>query len=98
MSKFLLIALFLLSTTLGAYYLVPKYQENQNLKIQLDQAQFQLLAQRAEIDKRRQLRDDLHRSPTAIAKVAREKFRLCKFGERVYKFIDEDKLRATLKK
>lgn len=98
MSKFVLIVLFLISTSLGAYYLVPMYQNNQELRQELDSTDNQLLTYRKKIDKKRNLIDDLHRNPAAIDKVAREKFGLCRPGERVYKFTDEDKFRDSLEK
>ena len=98
MSKFVILTLFLISTSLGAYYLVPMYQNNLDLKQELDQTDLNLLQQQKEIAKKRKQIDDLNRNRAAIGKVAREKFGLCREGERVYKFTDEDKLREQLEK
>ncbi|MCH2204475.1 MAG: septum formation initiator family protein [Lentisphaerales bacterium] len=98
MTKFVILTLFLISTSLGAYYLVPIYQSNEELKRELDRTELYLLEQQEEIAKKRKLIDDLNRNPAAIDKVAREKFGLCRERERVYKFTDEDKLREQLEK
>ena len=95
MSKFVITALFLISTTIAACYIVPIYQENQELRQDLDGRNEELMENRKEIDKRRNLIQDLNNKPEAINKIAREKFGFCGKGERVYKFTDEDKFRKT---
>lgn len=98
MSKIFLIALFVLSSCLGAYYLLPSYQENRNIRRQLESTNEQLLKNQESIDRRRRLVNDLNHSPEAVARVAREKFGLCRSKERVYKFTDEELLESADRK
>ena len=94
MFKFFLVSLFVASTALGVYFLWPQYLENRALAEQLDEAQQQVVINQQEIDRRRQMIDDLNNNSDAVARIAREKFGWCRPGERVYKFTDEELLES----
>ena len=95
MSKFIIAALFLISTAIAGVYIAPVYKENILLKKELDKSHEELIDNRIEISKRRTLIQDLKDNPAAINRIAREKFNFCGRGERVYKFVDEDQLKRT---
>ena len=90
MSKIILAIFFIISTTTAVYYLIPQYKVNQDLKEQNEITRLELLHNKEEIAKKRNMIQDLHDNPAAIDRIAREKFGMCKPGERVYKFTDED--------
>ena len=69
--------------------------KNRDLAGQLDEAQRQVVANQKEIDRRRQMIDDLNNNSDAVARIAREKFGWCRPGERVYKFTDEELLESS---
>lgn len=93
MSKIILILLFIASTATAVIYLVPQYKINQDLKIQNEVTRLELIRNQKEIHKKRNMIQDLHDNPAAIDRIAREKFGMCKRGERVYKFTDEDRFK-----
>ena len=88
----------MLSSCLGGYYLLPSYQENQQLRRQLESTSQQLLKNQENIDRRRRMVNDLNHNREAVARVAREKFGLCGPKERVYKFTDEELFESNDKK
>lgn len=90
MSKFILALLFIISTTTAVYYIVPQYKANQDLREQNEFTRLELIRNKEEITKKQNMIQDLHDNPAAIDRIAREKFGMCKPGERVYKFTDED--------
>ncbi|MCM8529462.1 MAG: septum formation initiator family protein [Lentisphaeraceae bacterium] len=90
MSKIILALLFIASTATAVIYLVPQYKVNQDLKKQNEVTRLELIRNQKEINKKRNMIRDLHDNPAAIDRIAREKFGMCKPGERVYKFTDED--------
>ena len=83
-----------MSTLLGAYYLVPQICENRDLDHKLEEYNLQVQTNEKEIERCRAMIDDLNNDKDAVDRVAREKFGLCKPGERVYKFVDEDLLES----
>jgi len=90
MSKIILALLFIASTATAICYLVPQYKVNQELRHQNENTRLELLRNEKEIGKKQNMIQDLHDNPSAIDRIAREKFGMCKPGERVYKFTDED--------
>ena len=90
-----LICVFLTSSLLGAYYLVPQICENRELDLRLEDYSSQVRIDEKEIGRRRAMIEGLNNDKDTVARVAREKFGLCRPGERVYKFIDEDLLEDT---
>ena len=95
MSKFILAILFIASTATAVTYLVPQYKVNQDLKLQNEITRLELMRNQKEIEKKRNMIQDLQDNPAAIDRVAREKWGMCKPGERVYKFTDEDEFRPS---
>ena len=95
MSKFVITALFIISTSVAACYIFPQYQKNMEIRKSLESSADELKSNNKEINKRRTLINDLKDNPEAITRIAREKFGFCGRGERVYKFTDEDELKKS---
>lgn len=95
MSKFVIIALFIISTSVAGFYIMPQYQEKKLIEEALQESQKEYIANRKIIGKRLTFIQDLNNNPAAINKIAREKFKFCNPGERVYQFNDEDKFQKN---
>ncbi len=95
MSKFVITALFIISTSVAACYILPQYQRNMQIRKSLENRDNELKSNHKEISKRRALINDLKDNREAITRIAREKFGFCGRGERVYKFTDEDELKKS---
>lgn len=74
----------------GATVVYPAYQQRQELKKVAENIEEENLETRTEIRKERREVILLQTDRKEIAKVARDKFGLCKPGEKIYRFIDEE--------
>ena len=89
--KILVISFALLaSLAWGATVVYPAYETQQELKKDAQSLDAEAIQTRYQIRKERTEVVLLKTDNKEIAKVAREKFGLCKPGEKIYRFIDEE--------
>ncbi len=98
MNKYVLLIFFLAASGAGFYYIMPQLKANDALREQNEVSRKELVKNQEEFLKKQNMIQDLHDKPSAIDRVAREKFGMCKPGERVYKFIDEDDIKKQVSK
>lgn len=88
--------LLFLGVLLGGFYiLLPKYMDYTHANTELREIDQDLLSIEMEVNERRSRLDDMIHDPVVIERVAREKFGLCRKGERVIIFNDEDVFREA---
>ncbi len=96
MNKYVIVIIFILSSVAGIYYILPQLKTNDLLREQNEASRKELVKNQAEFVKKQNMIQDLHDKPSAVDRVAREKFGMCRPGERVYKFIDEDDIKKQV--
>ena len=85
----MIIALFVLAIVSGSIIqIIPAYQNKREAERMLREKKFKLEQVRAEYRSAMQEIHDLEHSPAAIEKVAREKFKYCRPGEKIYLYTE----------
>ncbi|WDE98088.1 septum formation initiator family protein [Lentisphaera profundi] len=88
--------LFLLIVVSGTYIMVPKYIKYNRAQTDLEKTEREVMYLESDVQSHRESLHDLTVKPSAVERVAREKFGLCRKGERVIIFKDEDLYREQL--
>lgn len=81
---------FLFIVVSGTYVMVPKYIKYNRTQTDLEKTEREVIRLESDVQKHRDELHDLTVKPSAVERVAREKFGLCRKGERVVIFKDED--------
>jgi hypothetical protein len=87
---------FLLIVVSGTYVMVPKYIKFNRTQTDLERTHREVIHLESDVQNHREELHDLTVKPSAVERVAREKFGLCRKGERVIIFKDEDLYREKL--
>ena len=95
-AKFTGVFFLLLIAVSGTYIVVPKYIKYNRAQKDLDSTEREVIRLERDVQKHRAELHDLTVDPSAVERVAREKFGLCRKGERVVIFKDEDIYRERL--
>lgn len=80
------LALAALILCVGAYMIMPVYFEYRQIKLTIVELERSLAEQRQQTLDLRQEIDGLRKDKEAIERVARERFGLCRDGEKIYHF------------
>ena len=84
-----MILLFALVFT-GVISVLPAHIEHQKVRDEVAKAKLRLHENKKQEHELRAHIEDLCSNPKVVARIARDKFGLCRRGERVYRFVDED--------
>ena len=95
-AKFTGVLFLLLIVVSGTYVLVPKYINYSKGLTDLENTEREVNLLERDVEKHRAELHDLSVNPVAVERVAREKFGLCRKGERVIIFQDEDVYRERI--
>ena len=95
-AKFTGVFFLLLIAVSGTFVIVPKYVKYNKAQQDLDKIEREVIALELDVQKHREELHDLTVNPSAVERVAREKFGLCRKGERAIIFKDEDVYRERL--
>jgi cell division protein FtsB len=71
-------------------FLLPAYHQRNEMKARVAELELELAERDRESAEMRQFLHDLQHNPRAVEKVAREKFGLCREGEVIFQFQDDD--------
>jgi cell division protein FtsB len=78
--------LFFVLLGVAIYMILPAYTDYRQTKLSLSEIEKKLAEQQRETAELRREIDDLRKDPAAIERVGREKFGLCRDGEKIYHF------------
>ena len=96
LAKFTGVLFLLLIVMGGSFILVPKYQKYKASLKDLRATQKEVVHSELGVNEYRAQLHDLRVNPAAVERVAREKFGLCRKGERVVVFKDDARYREQL--
>ena len=95
-AKFTGVFFLLLIVVSGTQLIIPRYVDYNKAHKDLDRIEREVILLEKDVEKHRAELHDLNVNPVAVERVAREKFGLCRKGERVVIFQDEDIYRDRL--